>query len=205
MCWPPTFWFTWIDICEEDSLDDVVAYHRDFPAIIQNQIEPEYWDEVYLHTIGCGLLNMKYSDKRSWNETFRVLEYLSTLTEDYKCMAHKYTRDVSFSDEFDEFIFSINLLKWCIKKGAYLNIINEGVTVLDLLYEIQKKGSRYDSDWLAQSDISYNDYIQDVIDCAISHGAKTLKTIFAEEDLQEPEYESEVKLLQEYCSIYHYE
>ena len=40
---------------------------------------------------------------------------------------------------------------------------------------------------------------------AISHGAKTLKTIFAEEDLQEPEYETEVKLLQEYCSIYHYE
>ena len=48
------------------------------------------------------------------------------------------------------------------------------------------------------------DYIQDLIDFAKSHGAKTTEEIYAEEDKIEPDYEQEINLIKEYCSTYQY-
>ena len=204
MCWPPDFWHAWIEYCQEQPLAELCSSQTKIQKIVEETVEKKYWKEVYEELFGSGLINIKYEEGRTWEETFEVLEYLATKTDIYKYMVHDKLRNLCFCGKIGKFLFAYNLLKWCFSKGAFLNIINGGQTVLDVLYEILETDSYGNADWITESPKSYREYIQELIDLARSYGAKTLKEIYVEEDMIVPEYERELSLIKEYCSTYKY-
>lgn len=204
MCWPPRFWFAWISYCKENSLEEILNYQNVVRRLVVEEIEEKYREEAYESTIDCGILNMKYFEGRSWDETLKVLEYLATQTKAYKLMAHEYARSIPYCDEMEEFLFKCKLLKWCIGKGGILNVFNEGDTILDILYELHDSPPRYYGDWFTDTQKSHKEHIQNLIDFARSYGAKTTEEVYAEEDKVEPDYEQEINLIKEYCSTYQY-
>lgn len=189
MCWPPRLWFNWIELCRELPLDELKDAESDLRKQIGEQILDGYHKEVYEDCIVCGFLNMRYHKERKWDESEKVLDYLSGLTDEYKWMAHEFARNLKYLDD-EEIHFGYRLLLWVIEHGAYLNIFNEGETLLDCLKNIEG------------SNPTQKAYIRGAINHITYLGAKTKEQLYAEEDSMPLTYDLEIQRIGDYCRIY---
>lgn len=189
MCWPPDLWYAWIDSCRELTLDELINAEAELKRDIDSTILDGYKKEVYDKCIVCGFLNMRYSGTRKWEESEKVLNYLADLTDEYKWMAHEIARKLEYLDE-SEIHFTYRLFLWVINHGAYMNIYNEGQTLLDCLKNLKGETP------------TQRAYIKGAINTITYLGAKTKEQLYAEEDSIPLSYELEIQRLSDYCKIY---
>lgn len=189
MCWPPKLWFNWIELCRELPLDDLKSAESDLRKTIEEQIQDGYHKDVYDDCIVCGFLNMSYHEARKWDESEKVLNYLAELTDEYKWMAHEFARNLVYLDD-DEIHFGYRLLLWVIDHGTYMNIFNEGETLLDCLNNLEGRTPTQKA------------YIRGAINHITYLGAKTKVQLYEEEDSMPLTYDIEIQRIGDYCKNY---
>ena len=196
-CWPATYEMNWIEYCNTESLDDLKEIEKDLKKEIFSSVKKEYKEDVLADQYKTPFWNVRYSG-RSWKETEKVLNYLSDKFPGFKTFTHSfigYLESSFFEDKFtplEQMRFSANVLKWAAKKGCEFNLIREGQTVLDMLYECTKKDNYGQERTMV---------INELIPYLIKMGAKTLEQLRAEDEKDAPDYNREIGKIHRLCRI----
>ena len=196
-CWPAIYEMDWIEDCMTESLDVLKGIEEGLKQKIYSSVKKEYRDEVLADQYKTPLWNIRYTG-RSWKETEKVLNYLSNKFPGYKTFTHSFVGYLEYSFFDDEYTpieqmrFSANVLKWAAKKGCEFNMIREGQTVLDKLYECTK---------INQYGQERKMVINELTPYLVKMGAKTLKQLNAEDDKATPDYKTEIGKIRRICRI----
>lgn len=190
-CWPGAFEQSWIDDAMTDPLDELKQKEKVLKKTILASVKKEFRDEVLQDQYKTPFWNIRYTG-RPWKESEKVLNYLADKFPGHKTFTHFFLchiDDSFFKDEtdiIDQLRFSANVLKWAAKKGCEFNIIEDGHTVLDKIYECLNRKDYHEERKLV---------INEVTPFLIRMGAKTLKQIRQEEAQQEADYATEIEKL----------
>ena len=190
-CWPGGYEQDWIEDSMTDTLEELKNKEKILKKTIQTSVKKEYREEVLMDQYRTPFWNIRYTG-RTWKETEKVLSYLAGKFPGYKTFTHEFTGHILYpcdneeTDILDQMRFSAYVLKWAAKKGCDINIIKDGKTVLDKLYEYLNR-----NDYQEERKIAINE----VTPFLIRMGAKTLKQIRQEEAQQEADYATEIEKL----------
>jgi hypothetical protein len=174
-CFPPSFEFEWDEYLREKTLSEIEEQLVVLRKTVEEEIFPEYQEEVWRNQFSRQIVNMIYHEGRSWAETAKVLDFLKQYSDDYADGIY-YTIENLFSyfelnkKEEDEFL--INKLQWLIGNGANVNYHRRNTTAIDLIldYTSGKKDMKYNQEAVARC--------QNLL---IQNGAMSMKELMAEE------------------------
>ena len=174
-CFPPSFEFEWDEYLREKTLSEIEEQLVVLQKTIEEEIFPEYQEEVWRNQFNRQIVNMIYNEGRSWAETAKVLDFLKQYSDNYADGIY-YTIENLFShfevNEKEEDEFFINKLQWLIDNGANVNYHRRNNTAIDLILD-------YTS---GKDDMKYNK--ETVVRCQnllFQNGAMSMKELMAEE------------------------
>ena len=183
-CFPPDIWFDWIEVCNDGSLYDVQKKDIELQCFIREYVEDNAKKDFLIDTYESYFSNFRYNPRRPWDETEKVLDYVSEKTEIYKTKIRSTIKDIESSETDDEKNFFLSYLKWLLSKGAYPNRIIKEKTPLD---EINEK--------LKISTILNSTYLIAIKDILINQGGKTFDDFKADFLKEKSDYEFSLYLL----------
>ena len=154
----------------------------------------------------CPFYNIRYSPKRRWRESEKVLDWFRGKYPDCVDLMHSYG-DLRpfFYKEPRELRYIMRVIRWALSRGGNPNIVKHGETAMDRVREALSKSWKKDK-WIRQH-VSEEDFLKrravvvEIRDLLAANGAKTLAQLRAEEKKTVPDLETELAKLRKFCKI----
>lgn len=130
-CFPPKEKFDWLDVCRKGEIEDVKIAYRKLAEFIEKDIVEEYKGDFLIDCLDSTFYNIHYSSHRSWEETRKVLDFLSTKSKVYREMVWNNLKRICHGDNSNEVDFAFNYLEWILDKSGNINVIRNKQTLVD--------------------------------------------------------------------------
>lgn len=146
------------NVLPEGSFDDVVAVVRDSENR-EDLLDKAYWW-------------IRYSENREWNETKKILDWLYAQGAlNVRSLLDNAAGTDMCEHKKDVWAFKYNIARWAIARGANVNYIINGKTVVDRIrYEIERNEKWRNKD---ADDIENTERLKEFIEFLIRLGGKT--------------------------------
>ena len=195
-CWPPTWEMHWWGERSELSLTQIKRRLKELRKIINKDVLDPYKEEVWNDIRNGNIYGITYSEKRTWRETVKVLEYFKELDPhsigNLYHEADEINRTLTWKSPSRRAIcaFHFRKLKWLLENGADINAHHHNLTALDFLVGNAKNTLL---DKFFAKDKVYNEQMRAKITTfLIEHGAKTMQQI-KEEEAKNKDYRVELQ------------
>ena len=192
----PSSSIRWCNTLEEVLADEKENLQRISKIKNRKRREAEL-QEIY----AIPFVNIRYSEKRTWEETKKIFEYLCKKYPRFVNRGHHMLTELDYcwaygkKEAIARIKFGESLLRWAATKGVNLNKIYRAQTVLDRLIATLNDDRECTKAW----EVERKEAIRRLIPDLVAMGAKTLAQIRQEEDDTHTTYEDEVEKLRLLC------
>ena len=138
-CWPSQFEYDWAEKLRTLSIASLM---REVPALrkeVDEHILEEYQEEVFKDQLLDCIKGMKYYYDVSWEDAHTALDYFLSIGSPIRHALLNYVSLAQKARGKAEIEFYLNAAIWALKKGDDVNACRKGVSVLDMVVDIQEK------------------------------------------------------------------
>ncbi len=138
-CWPSQFEYDWAEKLRTLSIASLM---REVPALrkeVDEHVLDEYKEEVFQDQILDCITGMKYYYDVSWEDAHTALDYFLSIGSPIRHALLNYVSLAQKARGKAEIKFYLNAAIWALKKGDDVNACRKGVSVLDMVVDIQEK------------------------------------------------------------------
>lgn len=138
-CWPSQFEYDWAEKLRTLSIASLM---REVPALrkeVDEHILEEYQEEVFNDQLLDCITGMKYYYDVSWEDAHTALDYFLSIGSPIRHALLNYVSLAQKARGKAEIEFYLNAAIWALKKGDDVNACRKGVSVLDMVVDIQEK------------------------------------------------------------------
>ena len=172
-CWPAEFEFEWRDKCQELPLSELM---KEVPALketIWEHVMEKYKQEVFYDQICHCIVDLKYHEGISWDDTEIALEYFANLGSSTKRCLIEFTEKIlkcTHNATYNELLFYVNASIWALNRGSEPNYCWNKKTALDII-------NSTDCSCLPMNVITRINELRNMLS---AHGAKTFNQLITE-------------------------
>ncbi len=204
-CFPAMFESDWIEDFNNCTLQEIIMKERKLKADIRKEVKKEYRDGVYRDQFVNPFYNVRYSPRRGWRESRRVLDWFLGRNPAGKDNINSFveTMERFYNETVGGLEYCLRVILWAISKGGDLNAISDGKTPLDRLEETLAVDWVKGNPFTSRSKIPHFgrkiSIVRKCRDILVLKGAKTMSQLRADE-LTETDVDAEIRALKAFCS-----
>ena len=154
-CFPPHIQYEFVDVCKKRTPDELVLKDSELKEFTLTEIYEDHQEDFLQDCYDTAFGNISYNPSRSWEDTEKILEYLSSKSDAFKgdvmptCKLIISRSRKQSSEHEQEYL--LGYLKWLVSKGDNVNFIDGGRTSLDLIDRALQNEKTTDAELLREA------------------------------------------------------